>query len=101
MRVKILDAWKWGLPVVSTTIGAEGIQVTHQQDMLIADSAGDFAAATIFLLNNLAAGRELACTAHATLRRAYDWRTLYRQWDTIYLNDLSSTSLTVPMIPAQ
>lgn len=84
MRVKILDAWKWGLPVVSTTIGAEGIQVTPKSDILIADSAQSFAEATTFLLLNPAAGRELACAARTTLQRAYHWQTVYRQWDKIY-----------------
>jgi glycosyltransferase involved in cell wall biosynthesis len=84
MRVKILDAWKWGLPVVSTTIGAEGIQVTPQQDILIADNAASFAADTTFLLRNPAAGRELACAAQTTLYRSYHWQTVYRHWDKIY-----------------
>ncbi len=36
MRVKILDAWLWGLPIVSTPIGAEGIEVVHGENILIA-----------------------------------------------------------------
>jgi glycosyltransferase involved in cell wall biosynthesis len=84
MRVKILDSWKWGLPVISTTIGAEGIQITPKQDILIADSAEDFATAAILLLRNPSLGRELACAAQATLRRAYDWRNVYRGWDSVY-----------------
>lgn len=43
MRVKILDAWVWGLPLVSTTIGAEGIQVCRE-NLLIADTATSFCA---------------------------------------------------------
>ena len=31
MRVKILDAWRWGLPVVSTSIGAEGIRCHEER----------------------------------------------------------------------
>ena len=38
MRVKIPDAWCWGLPVVSTPIGAEGIDVRAGQNILIEDS---------------------------------------------------------------
>ncbi|MFQ5578879.1 MAG: glycosyltransferase family 4 protein, partial [Anaerolineae bacterium] len=47
MRVKILDAWSWGLPVVSTPIGAEGIDTTPNEDILIADTAPAFARSVI------------------------------------------------------
>ena len=52
MRVKILQAFALGLPVVSTVIGAEGIECTDGEDILIADTPSDFAAATIRLLND-------------------------------------------------
>ena len=47
MRVKILDAWSWGLPIASTTIGAEGITIHHEKDILIADTAQTFAQAVV------------------------------------------------------
>lgn len=84
MRVKILDAWRWGVPVISTTIGAEGIEVTPGQNILIADSAPEFAAATISLLRNPLLGRQLVDAARVTLQRAYGWQTIYQAWDTIY-----------------
>ncbi len=84
MRVKILDAWRWGLPMVSTRIGAEGIQTTPGQDVLIADTACDFAEATVQLLHDAAAGQRIADAGFATLRRHYDWRTVYTQWNHIY-----------------
>lgn len=84
MRVKILDGWRWGLPMVSTPIGAEGIQVTPGHDMLIAESPADFAAATIRLLHEPALGRRLVVNGYETLCRYYDWRTVYQAWDGIY-----------------
>lgn len=87
MRVKILDGWKWGLPMVSTPIGAEGIQVTSGHDMLIAESPSDFAAATIRLLCEPGLGRQLATNGHRTLCRYYDWHTVYQAWDAIYRSD--------------
>jgi glycosyltransferase involved in cell wall biosynthesis len=86
MRVKILDAWKWGAPIVSTTIGAEGIAVTPGHDILLADHAAGFAAATIDLLQHHPTGQALSAAGQATLQRCYDWRTVYRQWDAIYPN---------------
>ncbi|MGO8865020.1 MAG: glycosyltransferase [Alphaproteobacteria bacterium] len=43
-RNKILEAWASARPVVSTTMGAEGLAVAHGRDLLIADTAADFAA---------------------------------------------------------
>lgn len=42
LRVKILEAFSYGMPVVSTTTGAEGIQYTDGEDILIADSPETF-----------------------------------------------------------
>ena len=39
MRVKIVDGWRWGLPIVSTTIGAEGIIYRSGENICIADDA--------------------------------------------------------------
>jgi hypothetical protein len=43
MRVKIVEAMAWGRAIVSTSIGAESLAYTHQKDILIADTASDFA----------------------------------------------------------
>ena len=43
-RLKILEAWSAGVPVVSTTIGAEGLPVRDGEHLLLADGAGAFAA---------------------------------------------------------
>ncbi len=43
MRVKILNALAQGLPIVTTTLGCEGIAVEHGQHVLIADTPGAFA----------------------------------------------------------
>src|SRR5262249_6145485 len=50
MRVKILTALAQGLPVVSTSVGCEGIAVRSGEHLLIADDPADFAAATLLLL---------------------------------------------------
>jgi len=42
-RIKILEAFSYGLPIVSTTIGAEGLDVTPGSDIIIADGAECFA----------------------------------------------------------
>ena len=59
-RFKILEAGACAIPVVSTTLGAEGLPVRHGQHLLIADEAVDFAEAIITLLANKSLAVELA-----------------------------------------
>jgi glycosyltransferase involved in cell wall biosynthesis len=49
-RLKIFEGMATGIPVVSTRIGAEGLPVTHEQVILLADSPGDFAGCVTRLL---------------------------------------------------
>ncbi len=84
MRVKIVDAWSWGLPVVATAVGAEGIRYTDGDDILIADTASAFAEAVIRLLTDLALAERLGRQGRLAVARAYDWRTIYTAWDAVY-----------------
>ena len=53
MRIKMIEGMAYAKPIVSTTIGAEGIAVTQNKNCLLADDATDFANAVIdILLNN-------------------------------------------------
>jgi glycosyltransferase involved in cell wall biosynthesis len=84
MRVKILDAWAHGLPVVSTTIGAEGITTQPGNNIQIADDAAEFSRCVLQLLND---DRFAECLSHAgreTLEEYYDWKKVYRSWDEVY-----------------
>ena len=84
MRVKILDAWMWGLPIVSTTIGAEGIEIRPGENIFIADEAPSFAAAVLTLLQDDTARARLAHSGRRWLEQAYNWRTIYQAWDKHY-----------------
>jgi glycosyltransferase involved in cell wall biosynthesis len=84
MRVKILDAWAWGLPVVSTTIGAEGIAVRPGHDVLVADRPDAFADACIELLEDPARRRELGRAGREAVRARYDVATLYTALSDVY-----------------
>jgi len=84
MRVKILDAWARGIPIVSTTIGAEGIMYQPGKDILIADTAKDFALAVQKILTDDNLAQSLSHTGRRTLEDCYDWRKIYPAWDTVY-----------------
>ncbi len=84
MRVKILDAWLRGLPVVSTTIGAEGLATVPGENILLADTPEAFAAAVTAVLTDTALARRLGTGGRATVEQHYAWRSVYRGWDAFY-----------------
>ena len=84
MRVKILDAWCWGLPIVSTSIGAEGIHVQPGENILIADEAAAFARAVRQVLQDDQLAARLSANGRAWVEQHYDWRRVYRLWDEVY-----------------
>ncbi len=72
-RLKIFEAMAMGKAVVSTTIGAEGLPVTHGEHALIADEPADFARAVIRLLHDVGERRRLEAAARALVVARYDW----------------------------
>jgi glycosyltransferase involved in cell wall biosynthesis len=84
MRVKILDAWSWGLPIVSTAIGAEGIETEHEKNILIADTAESFAEAVIRILNDPTLAQQLGQNGRQRVLEKYNWRVTYSTWDKVY-----------------
>ncbi len=84
MRVKIVDAWLWGLPVVSTTIGAEGIDYRDGENILIADDAEGLARAVVRALQEPDLARRLRENGRRWARERYDWRKVYAAWDQVY-----------------
>ena len=84
MRVKILDAWCWALPVVSTSIGAEGLSAVHGENLLIADDPDAFAAHLVRILRDGREAARIARNGRATVETLYDWRKVYSAWDSVY-----------------
>lgn len=84
MRVKILDAWAWGLPVVSTTIGAEGIDVRPGEDLLLADRPADFAARVCELLADPTRRAALGAAGRRAVEARYDKGLMDKVLDSVY-----------------
>jgi len=72
-RFKILEAMAMGKPVVSTTIGAEGIVATPGRDILLADDPGAFAAAVGRVLDDPDLARRLGAAGRALVEKHYSW----------------------------
>ncbi len=72
-RLKILEAFAAGIPVVSTTLGAEGIPAEHGTHLLLADTSADFAREIERVLSDEALAGSLARAALELVRQHYDW----------------------------
>jgi len=75
-RLKILEAMSMHKPVVTTSIGSEGIDVVHGESVLVADKPDEFATAVIDLLRDAALRRKLARTGNELVRQRYDWSVI-------------------------
>jgi sugar transferase (PEP-CTERM/EpsH1 system associated) len=78
-RLKILEAMALGTPAVSTSKGAEGLAVTHGEDILIADEPTEFADAVLHLLGDQALRAKLAANGRRLVEERYSWKTCTRK----------------------
>lgn len=66
-RIKILEAFRFRVPVVSTSIGAAGLDLQHEVHLLIADTPQEFAAACLRLMQDDQLAAALASNAYKWL----------------------------------
>ncbi|MFC1922182.1 glycosyltransferase [Chloroflexota bacterium] len=83
-RLKILEAMALGLPVISTSMGSEGLDVTPGKDLLLADSSQEFASQIISLLKNKNSQIKMANSARQTVEELYDWAIIAQQQERVY-----------------
>ena len=84
IRLKILEAMALERPVVSTSIGCEGIDVVRGKDLLVEDEPSGFAEAVVGLLECPDRGRSMAVSAHDLIRQKYSWDMLAKRFNTLY-----------------
>lgn len=97
MRVKIVDAWLWGMPVVSTTIGAEGLNARDGENILLADDPEEFARAVIRVLRNPDVAASMRVAGRAWVERHFDYRQRYDQLDSVYERATNSRTKYEPV----
>lgn len=78
-RLKVLEALALGTPIVSTPKGIEGLDLVHNQHVLVADSPVDFAAATLAILQQPDLRKKLTTAGHQIVRERYDWSVIGQQ----------------------
>ena len=75
-RIKILEAFAYGVPVVATTVGCEGLDVVDGEHLLVADDPESFAQACVRVLTDDAVRAKLVTNARALWNQQYRWHTI-------------------------
>jgi glycosyltransferase involved in cell wall biosynthesis len=88
-RVKILEAWAAGTPVVSTTLGAEGLNCSHEAQLLIADEPQRFADAVTRLLASPQDRARIGSEGRRLFEECYTWPAAWKTLDPILGNSLA------------
>ena len=94
-RLKVLDAMAQGKAIVSTTLGAEGIEATAGEHLRVADEPEAFAQAIIGLLADPQARARLGAAARHRVEEKYSWDVLGRKLEQVY-----AQAARVPATPA-
>lgn len=83
-RLKILEALAMEKALVSTTVGAEGIEAVPSRDLVIADRSEDFADHVISLLAQPEVRRKLGAAGRRLVQRQYNWANIVENLEDIY-----------------
>ena len=94
-RIKIYEGMAMGKATVSTTVGAEGLDVQHQRDILLEDTPAGFADALVTLLRNEEARRRIEAGAAATARK-YDWSVITNKFVEVLQKTIGAAQSQIP-----
>jgi glycosyltransferase involved in cell wall biosynthesis len=97
-RLKIYEAMSMGKAVVSTSIGAEGLDVRSGHDILLADDPASFAKSILALLRDRDLRRKYEVAA-AALAARFDWSNIAQQFADILQNAMQEANASVARIP--
>jgi polysaccharide biosynthesis protein PslH len=82
-RLKIFEAMAMGKAIVSTTVGAEGLPVRDGINLLLGDTAREFAAKVVSLLRDAEQRRNLASNARRLVEERYSWSSVAADFDAV------------------
>jgi glycosyltransferase involved in cell wall biosynthesis len=83
-RLKVLEAMAMRKPVVSTTLGCEGLDVQHGHSVLLADTSQEYADAIVELFRNEKLRHKLQQNAYEIVESTYDWKTIGTQLQRVF-----------------
>ena len=97
-RLKILEALAMGKAVVSTSIGAEGLNLTAGDEIMIADEPAKFADGVFQLMEDKSMRRELGENGRRRVETEYDWRRIGEKLQGLYESVVAGDSGTTGMV---
>jgi len=83
-RLKILEAMATGLPVVSTSVGVAGLNLTDGENVLIADTSEEIAKKALLLLRDESLAETIGRKGQEHVRKYFDWKSVVKLHDLIY-----------------
>ncbi len=85
VRLKLLEALSLEAPVVSTSMGAEGVLgLRDGEHCLLADQPEQFAQAVLHLIDDRELARKLGAAGRALVQASYDWTTIMPRLEALY-----------------
>lgn len=87
-RLKILEAWSAGRPVVSTAVGCEGLEADDSENILIRDGADEFSRAVVRVLEDSRLAARLAAAGRHTAEAHYGWSSIGRKLRELFENEV-------------
>lgn len=83
-RLKVLDAMALGKAIVSTTIGCEGLDVTPDKNIVVADDPASFVEKTVQLLKSPERCKQIGSEARRLVKSRYSWKIVGRELEAAY-----------------
>jgi len=87
-KLKILEAMAMGVPVVSTTVGCQGISVVDGTHLLIATSDADFASKVVMLMRNEELHHRIAYEGRLLVEEKYSWTRIMQNVEAMLVEHL-------------
>jgi polysaccharide biosynthesis protein PslH len=84
IKIKVLEAMACGRPVVTTSVGAEGVVEADEGALIVADEPAEFAEAVVALLSDRDRRSSLGGQARQVIERRFSWQRLCDDLDNIY-----------------
>jgi polysaccharide biosynthesis protein PslH len=84
IRVKIFELMAIGQPILSTSVGKEGIEIENGEHIFIEDDAQKFAERVIYCINNQETLQKITGNAKRLVREKYSWVTIAKSFERAY-----------------
>lgn len=87
IKVKVVNGLYRGIPTVTTSVGAEGLNLNNGEELFIADNKTEFSKNIISLLNNIDIWHPMSLKSRAIMRKKYTWKNVMDNVDRSFNND--------------